>query len=230
MIIGLSGFIGSGKDTVADILCEKYGFSRESFANSLKNSLSVIFNWDRQLLEGKTSESRKWRETVDPWWSSRLNIENFTPRYAMQYFGTDVCRNHFYDEIWIASLEKRIIETNTSVVISDVRFLNELQSIKRLGGYTIRIKRGEDPHWFNTAISANYGDQESINALKNLKIHPSESSWAGYPFDLTLDNNSTLTDLENSVVSLMENLELNLPVSTANLADEVAVDNWHKLF
>lgn len=230
MIVGLSGFIGSGKDTVADIICKRYNFNRESFADNLKNCLSTIFNWDRTLLEGKTENSRKWRETVDQWWASRLNIENFTPRYAMQHFGTDVCRNHFYDEIWIASLEKKILENDNSVVISDARFLNELRSIKRMGGYTIRIKRDNDPDWFETAIEANYGDQAAKLKLKNLNIHPSEYSWAGYQFDAIIENDGTIEDLENTVVTLMENLELNRPVSTANLASEVAVGNWHKLF
>ena len=125
MIIGLSGFIGSGKDTVADYICRTYNFSRESFADSLKDALSLVFNWDRNLLEGKTEESRRWRETVDPWWATRLNIENFTPRYALQYIGTNVFRDHFHDEIWVSSLEKKIIDANKSVVISDVRFINE---------------------------------------------------------------------------------------------------------
>ena len=230
MIIGLSGFIGSGKDTVADYICEKYQFSRESFADSLKDSLSAIFKWDRDLLEGKTTESRKWRETVDDWWSTRLNIENFTPRYAMQYFGTNICRDKFYDDIWVASLEKKILDSSASVIISDVRFLNEIQAIKRLGGYLIRIKRGEEPYWFNTAVMANYGNQQEQNMLKQWNIHPSESSWVGYNFDITVENNGTMDDLRKSIDLVMENLESNPPASTVNLADEVAVDNWHKLF
>ena len=68
MIVGLVGFIGAGKGTVADILVEKHGFIKESFANSVKDSVSVIFGWDRSSLEGDTPESRRWREQPDEFW------------------------------------------------------------------------------------------------------------------------------------------------------------------
>ena len=52
MIIGLTGFIGSGKTTVAKILATEHGYRTDSFASSLKDSLSVIFGWPRDMLEG----------------------------------------------------------------------------------------------------------------------------------------------------------------------------------
>ena len=54
MIIGLVGFISSGKGTCADYLVREHGFVKESFANSVKDAVSVVFGWDRQLLEGDT--------------------------------------------------------------------------------------------------------------------------------------------------------------------------------
>ena len=67
MIIGVCGFIGSGKDTIADYLTNFHGFRRESFANSLKDAVSMVFGWDRTMLEGRTKQAREWREQVDPW-------------------------------------------------------------------------------------------------------------------------------------------------------------------
>lgn len=72
MIVGLVGFIGSGKGTVADIMTTEHGFSKESFAGGVKDAASVIFGWDRKLLEGDTEESRAWRETPDEYWSEKL--------------------------------------------------------------------------------------------------------------------------------------------------------------
>ena len=69
MIIGICGFIGSGKDTVADYLVNFHGFRRESFANSLKDAVAVVFGWDRILLEGRTKEAREWREQVGLYYS-----------------------------------------------------------------------------------------------------------------------------------------------------------------
>jgi hypothetical protein len=103
-IIGIVGFIGSGKDTVADYLVNFHGYKRESFANSLKDAVSQVFGWDRELLEGRTKESRDWRETRDEWWSKRLK-RDITPRWVLQYWGTEVVRKGFHDDMWVASLE-----------------------------------------------------------------------------------------------------------------------------
>ena len=71
MIIGICGLIGSGKDTIADYLVEKHNFTKMSFADKLKDAVSQMFEWDRELLDGKTAASRKWREEPDAYWRSR---------------------------------------------------------------------------------------------------------------------------------------------------------------
>ena len=60
MIIGVVGFIGSGKGTVADILQNDYGYQKISFADSLKDTVASVFSWPRELLEGDTDVSRMW--------------------------------------------------------------------------------------------------------------------------------------------------------------------------
>jgi hypothetical protein len=94
MLIGLVGLIGSGKDTVAERLVSHHGFRRDSFARSLKDAVSSIFGWDRNLVEGNTKESRAWREQPDAFWSEKFGRE-VTPRWVLQYFGTEVCRGNF---------------------------------------------------------------------------------------------------------------------------------------
>ena len=151
MIIGICGLIGAGKDTAADYLVNWHEFRRDSFASTLKDAVASVFNWDRELLEGRTKSAREWREQPDHWWADRLEIPQLTPRWVLQYWGTDVFRDHFHRDIWIASLENKLRKTEDNVVISDCRFANEVESIRRAGGRVIRIVRGPDPEWFELA-------------------------------------------------------------------------------
>jgi hypothetical protein len=209
MIIGICGFIGSGKDTIADYLVNNHGFRRESFANTLKDAVSSVFGWDRELLEGRTKEARAWREQVDEWWSAKLNMPNLTPRWVLQYWGTEVCRRGFHDDIWITSLENKIRKTKDDIVISDCRFPNEIKSIKEAGGIVVRVVRGPEPEWYDDAINANKGDKYigwalGRKRLEDLKIHASETAWVGTDFDIVLDNNNTLDHLFNQVEKLVQ--------------------------
>lgn len=216
MIIGFVGFIGSGKDTAADYLVNTHGFRRDSFANTLKDAVAHVFGWDRTLLEGRTKEAREWREQVDPWWSARLKMPKLTPRWILQHWGTDVCRVAFHDDIWIASLENKMRKTGDNIVISDVRFPNEIKAIHNAGGQVIRVKRGDDPVWYDAALAYNRGPngnaEWSLSKMKldNLKIHASEYSWVGGKIDDIVFNNSSVDDLFGQLKNLVEDL----PVST----------------
>ena len=209
MIIGICGFISSGKDTIADYLVNLHHFRRESFANSLKDAVAHVFGWDRTLLEGRTKHSREWREKRDDWWSERLGIE-ITPRFILQQWGTEVCRKAFHDDIWIASLENKLRNSQDDVVITDCRFPNEIKAIKAAGGKVIRVVRGPEPDWYDAAVSVNHGPDGnsswslSKKKLAKLGIHASETSWVGYNFDVVIDNNSTLDNLYQQVKRLVQ--------------------------
>jgi hypothetical protein len=195
MIVGISGFISSGKGTVATQLTEKYGFRKDSFAASLKDACAVMFDWPRDMLEGETAESREWREQVDEWWSIKLGIPNLTPRLALQLIGTDALRNNFSDAMWFTTLENRIRKNPSQhVVISDVRFPNEIKFIQDNGGVMIKVNRGQAPVWYETAILANKGNSLAKNAMTSTysNAHFSEWAWVGAKFDFELNNDSTL--------------------------------------
>ena len=101
MIIGICGLIGSGKGTVSDYLVDEVNFEKISFADKLKDAVSTLFNWDREMLEGDTPISRQWREQIDTFWTEETGRE-ITPRLVLQEFGTDCMRNGFYDGIWVS--------------------------------------------------------------------------------------------------------------------------------
>ena len=203
MIIGICGFIGSGKDTVADFLVNFHEFRRESFASTLKDSVAAVFGWDRTLLEGRTAEAREWREQVDPWWAERLDMPTLTPRWVLQYWGTEVARRSFHDDIWIASLENKLRNSKDNIVISDCRFPNEIQAIKKAGGQIVWVQRGALPEWYDDAVSANQGHNIGMNNMKLRKIHASEWAWLGNEFDHVIDNNGSIDELFKQAQSLV---------------------------
>jgi len=204
MVVGICGLIGSGKDTIADYLVNLHQFRRESFARSLKDAVAAVFGWDRDMLEGRTKQSREWREQVDFWWSNRLGMK-ITPRWVLQNWGTEVCRQGFHDDIWIASLENKLRNSEDNVVISDCRFPNEIKAIKKNDGIIIWVQRGELPEWYDNALDANQGNLNAGKYMQNLGIHPSEWKWIGTEFDIVIDNNSSLNNLYNQIESIILN-------------------------
>lgn len=216
-IIGLVGFAGSGKDTVASYLIDNFGYSKLSFAKPLKDAVSAIFGWDRHLLEGTTPESRAWRELPDTWWEDHLDwtrhplralSERFTPRAALQLIGTNILRAEFCDSIWLLRVKKELddallVDPSAKYVITDCRFHNEFKLITRAKGRIVRVKRGDDPYWVNTAIDAMDHDSDtrldSLKFMKLIGIHESEWNWLSESVNNVIDNNSTLEALHNQI-------------------------------
>lgn len=188
MIIGLVGWIGSGKGTVADTLIREHGYHKFAFADALKDAVATIFSWPRGLLEGDSNASRAFRERIDPWWSHKFGYE-VTPRLILQRMGTEACRHGIHDDIWIHTLAHRI-KGYDDVVIADVRFPNEIQFIMGAGGKIVHVERGEKP------------THEEIQ-----KMHLSETAWIGTPFHYELDNNGNKDQLKERVAAMLTRLE-----------------------
>ena len=195
MIIGVIGFIGSGKGTVADILVEKHGFVKLSFADAVKDATAAIFGWQRSLLEGDTDESRSFRETKDEWWSNKFG-RDFSPRLALQLMGTEAGRDVFHNDVWVYALERKM-EMYKNVVIADVRFPNEIEWMRSKGGFAVRVCRGADPVWYETAVRANR--EKNTDLMIDYPIHYSEWAWAGQIMDYQLDNNGSISMLEADI-------------------------------
>jgi hypothetical protein len=217
-LVAFVGFKSSGKNTAALPLIEHHAFLPISFADALKDALAAIFSWPREMLEGITLDSRKWRETVDPWWSVRLGIPDFSPRWAMMNFGTDIMRKHFHSEIWVLNVERRIeLAGNRPVVLTDARFPNEIALARKYSGKVIRIQRGPDPEWMHTAIRANAGNVYCIDAMQILRVHPSEYSWVGTDVDVTIRNDGNTEQLWAAVLDW---LQVVIPPAGSDLMSE----------
>jgi hypothetical protein len=198
MLVGIVGFINSGKGTVGDYLVSEYGFKQDSFARSLKDGVATVFGWDRKMLEGITPESRSWREAPDKFWSSICGIE-LSPRLALQLYGTECMRTVFSDDIWAAAVIKRWNDSGQpDTVITDCRFKNESEQIKNNDGYVIRVKRGEEPDWYDDYFQLMENNSWfEISQFRSAGVFPhiSETDWIGLDFDHVLTNDGTLNEL-----------------------------------
>ena len=208
-ILGITGLKGSGKDTIGDIICKNdESFVKMSFADTLKDITAILMGWDRKLLQGDTIESREWREKADDYWSDVFG-KMITPRIILQQLGTEVLRNHFLQSIWVDSLKKKIMNSDKNIVITDVRFPNEIDMIKELGGTIYRVERGELPKWYHELnklslylVESNFNPLFIVDDLD--KIHESEWKWIGYDRpEHIFKNNGSIEDLEKNVLEII---------------------------
>ena len=181
MLIGLCGKKQSGKDTIADHIINNYYFRKRAFAEPLKEACKIIFNFSDEQVYGDL------KEVYDERW-------NETPRHLLQLVGTELFRNTLSkysdsigDNIWLKNFELWYAKNNEhNIIITDCRFLNEINLIKKLGGLVILIER------------------ESLN---NLDTHHSENDFLKYNnFDYKILNNSSLDDLFVKVDEIMKKL------------------------
>lgn len=168
MIIGLGFKARAGKDTVAAHLVSNYAFVQESFAFPLKEYIGrQICGFNDKQLYGA------WKETIDPEWG-------MTPRQMLQLIGTDALRKVVHDDFWVIPMKRKLkehIRNDRHVVISDVRFLNEISIIRSLGGFVVKV------------------DREYPDKISNEK-HSSELELEDYDaWDFTINNNGTLEEL-----------------------------------
>jgi len=151
MIIGIYGKKRSGKDTIANFLCEKYGFIKYGFGDPIKDIAKIMFGFTEEQLYGSK------KEEIDPEW-------NISPRQFFQKFGTDYGQFLFPEQfptifetckdtrsIWVKVFknwykQKLKENPNIKVVINDIRFLHEYNAIKELDGYIIKIVRNIEHH------------------------------------------------------------------------------------
>jgi hypothetical protein len=203
MIVGLLGFIGSGKGTAGDIL-KDLGFTPVSFAKGVKDVAAEMFGWPRHLLEGDTEQSRQWREQPDKFWSTEFG-RDFTPRLALQLMGTEVGREVFHSDFWIIKLKNYIQKNpNQNYVITDVRFQNEIEFVHQNKGILIEIQRGTTPHFYEIASKANRGDWKAEDfMLKQSGVHESEWRWIGGFVDHHIDNKGSLEELKDKLIKCL---------------------------
>ncbi len=148
MILALGHKAGVGKSAACEYLARTYSFLSDAFAFSLKESVKIKFGWTDDDLKFK-------KEIVDPFWG-------ISPRRACQLEGTEAGRNVFGEDVWIKTLKKRMtLNPTRNYAISDLRFPNEAEFVKKQGGLVIRLDRDivgtEEEHVSETALDGYTG-------------------------------------------------------------------------
>jgi hypothetical protein len=146
-IIGVSGRKYSGKDTLGEYLVKHHGYTRLAFADALKEATKNIFGFSDEQVYGNK------KEEIDTFWK-------ISPREVLQHLGTNIFRNNMKEilpnvgnDLWIYVVKRKILqkleeEPDAKFVITDVRFPNEVDFIKSIGGMTIKLKRETEKNQF----------------------------------------------------------------------------------
>jgi hypothetical protein len=171
MLIGLSGYARSGKDTVADHLINEFNFSKYSFAAPMKEAMYIL-----NPKVAYDYEDIDYRHAVDTYGIDEAKVKYPEIRRLLQVFGTEVGRSMFGEDFWVEIALGKIKSFHS--VISDVRFPNEAEAIRAKGGVVWRVNRP---------------------GIKPITDHPSEIALDDYPFDLTLFNDSNVEELYKKV-------------------------------
>lgn len=163
ILIGLSGAKYSGKDTLADHLCHSHGFVKYALADPLKEVCKSLFGLRDEQLWGNMKEERDLRYDK-------------TPRQLLQILGTDCIRQKVQDDFWVARWQAWLNNTSyRRVVVSDVRFQNEISAIHGNGGVVLRIERPclqrSDSHASEQTHTLSGIDHTILNDLAPADMH-----------------------------------------------------------
>ncbi len=189
-LVALGYRAGSGKDTVADYLVAKHGFVKVAFAGALKRAARDLCGFTEEQVNGSLEQ----KEAKDPRWG-------FSPRWFMQRFGTEVGRA-IDSNFWVRVLDMEFRRYGAAskyafraesdhiygVVISDLRFPNELAAVREWGGLDVEVWRPE--------------------AAARKDAHASETSLDGVKFSWRLENTGSLEDLYVEAKRLVEVWEM----------------------
>lgn len=188
MIIGINGRMQSGKDTLADILVRQHSnVERVAFADKLKDSAAAALGVSRELLEELKIAEREHVELL-----SNPKVISFNIRTYLQRYGTEAHREIFGDDFWVReALDNQKVSDGTILVVTDMRFPNEIEAVLDRGGIAVKIRR-------------KIADDKPI-------LHPSEQTLPDDQFDYFLDNNGTMNDLYVNYLQMMDWIKDNRP-------------------
>ena len=193
MIVAISGKRGAGKNAIADVLVKEFGFWRIGLADPMKRFLLHEEVFTKEQLFGPSEN----REEVDIRWGK-------SARQALQTLGTEWGRG-FCETLWVQILirdAQRIQQLEgKNIVVTDIRYPNELAALDAAGARLVRVRR---PALGTKGRPFAPEDVQALfkSAPSAIDTHTSETSLDDVPddrFDNVLRNDGTLEDLHEKV-------------------------------
>jgi hypothetical protein len=173
VIIGLSGYAQTGKDTIANYLVKNYGFTRVAFADPIREAVYKL-NPNINIADMRGVSLA---DAVDKLGWETVKVESDDARWLLQRMGTEVGREVFGDNFWVdIAMEKA--HSHDKVVFTDVRYPNELQAILEASGAVWRVVK------------------DDVGAVNR---HASETALDDYQFEYVIFNNDTIESLYESI-------------------------------
>jgi hypothetical protein len=183
-IIGLNGVARAGKDTVADILHQLYGYQPVSYSDVLNKALialnPITLVYPPQHGVGVLVERYADVEAREGYEGAKERPE---VRALLQRMGTEVGRNLLGEDIWVEALFKNIPwGFGRLIAVTNVRFPNEYDAVKARDGVVWRVDRpGYEPS----------------------QGHISDRALDDHSFDARLYNDGTIEELAQKVISTL---------------------------
>ena len=225
----------------------------KKFADKLKDIICILINCTREQLE---DESFKSKELGEEWWywymeldggyppiildyltTTKKELKNYeglklikpTPRFLLQFIGTNLLRNQLHPEIWVNSLMSEykplygyqttdskiniggisipipVLDIDKRVfpnwIITDMRFPNEMEAVKKRGGITIRVNRPCD-------ICGGSGYHKMSCPVSKSGEHYSETALDKSEFDYVIENSGSIEELIEKVREILKKEKL----------------------
>lgn len=224
-IIGISGRIGSGKDTVGEIiqkLCltnKGPEFEIKKYAGKLKQTASLLTGIPIEKFEDQEFKKiilgEEWGtvrhnplNNIEPFEKFQFN-ELMSVREFLQKLGTDAVRDGLHKDAWVNALfadykptndcqqhadglfytdehgENEVIPEYPNWIITDMRFPNEMDTVVKRGGLTIKVIRPVE------------------KSKTTPRLHPSETALDGHTMHYDIINDGSMEDLIKKVREIL---------------------------
>lgn len=206
MIISISGKIGSGKDTVAEIIKQQsplYKWEVKKFAGKLKEVATLLTGipmekWEDQEFK-KTNLSSEWNRPIY-FGGEFISDEPMTVRDLLQLLGTEAMRNGLHTNTWVNALFSDYLAQTVTVgdsefnlseqdkepnwIITDTRFPNEVEAVKKRKGILIKVVRDS-----GNKVGTTHSSETALDKF---------NEW-----DYVIDNTGTIVELRQKVFDIL---------------------------